>query len=177
MINRVEIVRPSNVEARLPILTDQQVQEILRSKIDAIRRNVKLSVRIGRLFETLGDGYRCSLFYLTGEESSCLKGVDETTGKVESERLQRLGFEVMREYGFDENNTRVYRNGWKKNGTDFLNGISREYKFYPSKTIDGLTFERTRTYAKDTGKTLSVAWEVVDSASLVRIKSRKKVRK
>lgn len=46
-MNRVEMSSPSEIEARLPISTDQEVQDIFRRKTEFIRRHIELPVRVG----------------------------------------------------------------------------------------------------------------------------------
>lgn len=174
MMNRTEMLRPSDIEARLPIPTDQKVRDVLRSKIEHVRNNVEERARRG-----VPTDYRISeqLFSFTGEEFSLLKGLADleddgypkTIGRVESDRLQRLGFAVMKEYGFNENNPRsTYGSGsWPKDGvTDFWTGTSSELKSYPSQTIDCLVFHRIREFITATGETMSVSWSVADNTPL-----------
>ena len=172
-MNRAEMVRQSMVDARLPVLTDQEIQSNLRSKIDPIRRNVESSFRIGYQYGTLGDGISRDLFSFTAEESF-IEDVDwrkGKIGKVESDHLQQLGLEVMKEYGFDETKTKPYAGlqKWQQNDIDDPGGTSREFTLYPSQTIEGLVFERTRKYVKTTGETISVSWSVRDNAPLIKI--------
>lgn len=172
MINRAEMGRPK--EKELPILGDQEVQNILRSRIDAIRRNVERPIRFGYFYHIMPfsalnekDDHR-ELFFFTSEEFSFFEN-----GKVESDRLQRLGFEIMRGYGLDENISQpaYTNNGYNQNEVnDYSNGISVEVLDYPSQTINGLIFQRIREFVTATGKTLSVDWEAVDKAPVFRIK-------
>ena len=178
MINSSEMLRQADIEARLPVPTDQQVQDNLSSKIDVIRRSVELPIRMGYT-----DEYIRSLFSITAEKYVCLKGMDWRKGyiwRVESDRLQQLGIGVMKEYGLDETNSRPeYCNGsWTKGGIiDDRDGTSREMRLYPSQTIDGLAFERVKKFVNTTGEVLSVEWSVFDKAPLFRIRLRKKLGK
>ena len=98
-------------------------------------------------------------------------------GKVKADNLQVIGLEVMKRYGLNEDisKPRYTKHGWTKEGvTDDGDGTLRELKTYPSQTISGLSFVRERRFAKATGKTLSVGWEVIDDASLFRVIFRKK---
>ena len=180
MINQAEMVSKVAIEVRLRVLTDQEIQSNLRSKIDAIKRSVELPIRIGRPYGILGEDNSRFLFLFKAEEFSFLRRdsiYPERVGRVESDRLQRLGLEVMKEYGLDEKVSRppYHDRGWTKDGViDDRNGNSREMMLYPSQTIDGLAFVRTREFIKATGQTLSVGWSVLDKAPLFRIKLRKK---
>ena len=173
------MVRPSEMEARLSIPTDQAVQDILRGKIEIISRSVKLPVRIGYPYGTLGSDSQQDLFSFTAEKYSFLEGMNWRDGKiwrVESDRLQALGLGVMMEYGFGENNSRPkYKNrGWTRDGIiDDPGGTSREHRIYPSKTINGLAFERVKKFNTVTGEVLSISWNVLDKAPFFRINLRK----
>ena len=175
MINRVEMVRSNDMEARLPVPTDQEVQDIFRRKIEIIRRSVELPVRIGCPYSTLGEDSQQHLFSFTADDYSYLDGMnwrDGKIGRVESGRLQALGLEVMKEYGFDENSSKpeYTDGGWTKDGIiDDHGGTSRELRIYPSKTINGLAFERAKNFNTTTGEVLYVSWSVLDKAPLFRI--------
>lgn len=182
MINRAEMERSSDIKARLPISTDQEVQDIFRRKIEFIRRGVDLPVRVGSPYNQPLDSQQ-HLFSFTAEEYSYLEGMhwrDGKIGRVESNRLQALGLEVMKGYGFDENSSMPeYQNrGWIQDGTiDDRDGTSREFRIYPSKTINGLAFERVKKYGTATGEVISVSWSVLDKAPLFRINIGKKSKK
>lgn len=165
---------PGGIEERLHVFTDQEVKRILHSQIDAIRRNVELPIRIGSPYGSWGDGHSRPLFSFTRGKYSYLKDTHNGgIGKVESDRLQVLGLETMREYGLDEKippQTTADEPFWPKGGIiDDRDGNSREMRLYPSQTIEGLAFKRTRKYNTATGETLSVGWEVIDNSSPFRI--------
>lgn len=166
-MNRAEMIGQSVVDARLPVLTDQEVRDNLRGKIEIVRKDVEKPFRVGPDIGRF-------LFSVTAEEQFRVEDVDWTKGTigiVDSDRLQRLGLEVMANYGFNENNTKPFTgiSKWRNDGIDDKDGLSREFKLYPSTTIDGLAFQRARRYVKVTGETLSVAWSVEDIAPFIKI--------
>jgi len=177
MINRAEMLKPNDMLARLPIYTDQQAIDNLRSRIEIVRKNIEKPSRIG-----LPPSRMKVLFSFTAEEYAYLEGMnwrDGKIGRVETDRLQTLGLGVMKEYGFDE---KISQSGcheihWPKDGiTDNQDGTSEEMRLYPSQTINGLTFERVKKFSTDEGKVLSVSWSVLDNAPLFSTNLGKKIK-
>jgi hypothetical protein len=172
MIDRKNFIREVDADAKLPILSDSQVQRVLIAKIEAVVRDT--NDKKAHIFGYL-DNWQKFLFSITAEEYSVLEGIgwrERRMGKVKADNLQVIGLEVMKQYGLNEDisKPRYTNRGWTKEGvTDDGNGTFRELKTYPSQTISDLSFVRERRFAKATGKTLSVGWEVIDDASLFRV--------
>lgn len=173
--------RSIDIKSEIPIATDEQVQNIIRKEINAVRKRIE-SPFIHLSSSSYGGGsrldYKRDLFSFTAEELSNLEGDVERDDKysrgevkkwrVESDRLQRLGLKIMKEeYGLDESISQpVHHNrDWTKDGTiDNGDGTMSEMRLYPKTAIDGLAFERFIVFDKTTGNILSVYWNVVDNA-------------
>jgi len=153
MINWIEMEN----EARLPVLTGQQVQSNLRDKIET-------NIRLTTLPERNKVYTYPPLFSFTGSKFSSLEDWDgQAVGKVESERLQRLGIGVLKEFGWSED-------GLRQNGSELVNdkAYAWENRVYESKIVKGLTFERKVRSIATTGKILSVEWRMLGLAPEVK---------
>ena len=157
-MNRAEMVKPGVIEATLPIATDQEVQNIFRSKIESIHTEAGLRKTIKQSCTLLEP-----LFSFTAEEYSFLELKDGSkVRRVESNRLQELGFKFMGQYGFDENNSKPFSGieKGKQKDVELADGTSSEFKLYPSKTNKDLAFERKSICDTATGKTISTRWTI-----------------
>lgn len=172
MIDRKRFIREVDVDARLPILSDSQVQRVLIAKIEAVARDTVS--KKAHIFGYL-DNWQKFLFSITAEEYSVLEGIgwrEKKMGRVKADNLQVIGLEVMKQYGLNENisKPRYTKRGWDEEGIIHDgNGIFRELRAYPSQTINGLSFLRERRFEKYSHKELSVGWSVVDDASLFKV--------
>lgn len=105
MINRAEMISYGELETRLPVFTDQQIQSGLRDKIERVRGKVELPLRF------LSGWEWDHLFSFEGEKFAKVK-FGKATGRVESDRLQQLGLEIMKQYGLNEDvSYPTYTNG------------------------------------------------------------------
>lgn len=173
MINPREMVTRRAIEERspLPLATDQEVQDALREKIEIFRRCVEKPVRLGHPTESNVLNAAGHLFTFTAENDSWLEDEGgKRVRRVESDRFQALGLQVMRDYGLDDNESIPMKGGYSVNGSI---GVSTEIRRYPSQSIKGLVFERTKKSIPATGETLSVRWEVMDNAPLLRLPIRR----
>lgn len=177
MINPREMVTRRAVEERSPppLATDQEVQDTLHKKIETFRRCVENPVRFGHPTESNVLNPAGHLFTFTAEEHSWLEDEGgKRVRRVESDRLQALGLQVMRDYGLDDDKSIPMKGGYSANGNI---GTSTEIRRYPSQNIKGLVFERIKTSIPATGETLSVRWEVMDNAPLLRLPIRDTVQR
>jgi hypothetical protein len=166
------MIRRVDVESMLTTLPNYLIEKVIVKKINAVRKCVERKFHLG-----LTENGSKFLFSLNAEEYSSLEAVDwddGVMGRARTEELQTIGLEIMKRFGFDENYSKLeYTNrGFDKNGIvhDVGDRTAREYRVYPSRTIDGLAFERVRQFETTTGKTISVGWSAVDDGPLFKVR-------
>jgi hypothetical protein len=145
MISRAEMMRgPQVAPENLPILGDKEVKEYLSSKVLDICDSV------------FNPDTRGTLFSFTGEEfSRVLININmDKEGVIETDRLQKLGLEVMKEFGFNEKVS-------SKKTVNNKDGTSLEAVSYPSQTLPGMVFECVKELNGE-GKISKVTWNVID---------------
>lgn len=165
MINVAELRRPPGKEQLelsgflptadevLPVLSDKIVAARMREDIEETWRE---ATRVVRIFGKVWKHRPLFSVSATSEYSRVYEANGwMPIGRVERGRFQELGLQVMREYGYDENEFRVGH-------SDHSDGTTREQRVYPSKTHKRITFERLTDFYTDTQEPISVHWWVVD---------------
>ncbi len=134
----------------LPIATETNMRRIIGSKIQRVLDRAQGPIKIPTyiyidpqfLFEIMGEN-QISFFH--GFKN-------ERIGRVEHEKLQRIGISVMADYGFNPNRINSDNLELKNNGVTFQN------TFYRSELDPGLIFERKYYFMTDTKAPTSVHW-------------------
>lgn len=169
MINCAELARPRE----WPILTDQQAQDFFRRQIEYIVGQVQFPIR-GFVVDTRSYS---RLFAVQGGQKYGLltTGFGIATwvaGRVEADRSQELGFEVMKEFGFNPNvslRQREHRSYWDKTIIEKTTG-------YPSQTIGGLVFDKVEQSYEGSERPFQVEWRARDAARRFRVWGNDKVK-
>lgn len=165
MINPAELARrPFRERDLLPVANDEQVIQHFQARIEKMREEVR---------SMPGPGSRIvNLFHMSGEEEYSLIGnnnSDLDNQRVERGRGQVLLFKVMSEYGFNQDNGHprlrynVDKKRREKDITRRPDGTTREVHVFPSKTINGIEFERVQSFITETGQTTDVWWKAAGS--------------
>ena len=157
MINWAEMVRQRDIEVKPPLLTDQQVKDNLRGKID-------LSLKLASLPAEHRIYTYPPLFSFTADRFSYLKDENnKIVGKVGSKQLEKVGLTIMKEYGLDEEKHRGTGQTDDELHTrdETCTWMSRTYD---SGTVEDLTFNRKIKSVTATGKILSVEWTILGMA-------------
>ena len=175
MINSPELVRrPLRERDLLPIASNAQILRHFQERIEGIRRAVQSPVRLSPNY------YRQSSFllHISGEQEYFL--IEDRHSAFGQQRVERgmaqdLLFKVMTAYGLDQHNSHPHRRYNYKNKkyeediTKLRDGTTREVHIYPSQTIEGLVFERTRFFVTETQKTTAVWWNAVDEGPHLKV--------
>ncbi|MBI4096314.1 MAG: hypothetical protein HY425_01210 [Candidatus Levybacteria bacterium] len=144
---------------RLPTVEDDKILRMLKRKI----KNLVLITREDT--EDINEEYVFdkfeTLFSLKSGEFIPLEDFKgrswKTIGKVGQDHLQELGLEVMRRYGFSEDNVVPGMTGQSIRVKDDDNSIGEVVSYFSSKR-DGLVFMRAAKSDLATGMIIDVIW-------------------
>ena len=151
----VETLRrgPQELVDHHPVFTDRQVQVALRTSLSAAR---EVTERIAGI-----RSYPACNFPLFSIEAGELVFIGHGAVKYQKGKLQETGFEALRRFGMDPDITEPYRDRHgrvRESIEEIFDGTVNETLSYPSQTIPGLSFLRSRQYYPNTGETINVAW-------------------
>jgi len=156
-----------DAERDLPVLSDQQVQSYLLEKIE------KICKKVGKKFRLRQD--RCTeyLFTITADDFSTISHSDRWKGKMgvkDADILQQIGLQIMQRYGFNEQNFKPDMSDGRDNCgvMNYEDGVSTEKMIYPSETVKGLAFERSKIFETNTGKPIHVSWSVAGNCPYLK---------
>lgn len=160
MINNIESLAGLPHQWEAPIIDRHLTQAIIVRDIETVVNALHKKIRLPGLIDT----YPISIFYAAGEQKGYAEIIDEesrNTYKIKAGDFQNILFEVMKKYGFNENKKII-------NEAESVDG--REKIDFPSQTISGLIFRRTRDFNEEKPEeTYSVEWEVLDAGPKVRL--------
>lgn len=178
MISTQELgIRPVKERDLLPIATDEQAIEYFQRKIEVVRRHVIAPIRFPHY------DHNQTLLFVSGEEQNPLIGgyVDEQTAKkfsklkIDRGHAQDLLFKAMSAYGFNSDISHPRRQynftdkKWEDDVVKHPSGITSEAIIFPSQTIEGLSFQRTRCFVTETGQTTEFWWKAVDKGPQLKV--------
>lgn len=150
---------PQKQEVEKPVATDQQAEQIIDAiishEVDYVRKPFRASSCYGH-----------TLFTLTPDEFSKISNPlenPERKFRVEPERAQRIGMEVMMRYGLD-----LEASGVKDEREGRFLDYEMSKTIYPSQTVQGLIFERCQTHNPKTGEIYQVSWKVNNKVSIIK---------
>lgn len=169
MIAIEALVKPTQKkEVDYPVATDEQVERVIDAiishEVDYVTKPFRASSCYGH-----------TLFTLTPEQFTNIGNPladHEQKFKVEPERAQRVGLDVMRRYGFDQEAV-----GVKEEKEGRVLDYEMVTTIYPSRTVKGLVFERHQTLNSKNNEVYKVIWCVNNRVALIKFNPIQALRK
>lgn len=133
----------------LPSLDDGTIRHSIGEKIEIVKAGTTTDLSL------------CKISAEDRQQVVLIDSTGQAIGKAKPEAIQKAGFQVMQEYGLEDE---TFVSDPKKVDYKSPDGMMTEYRVYPSLTVSGLGFRRTRVYFEETDKNESVSWDVCNSS-------------
>lgn len=147
-----------------PLLTDEQITNILTDKIESVKSGVD------KKFRLIGPVFPDQVLFVIkgGSETSVLRDDhNRLIGEALHEQIQRVGLEVMTVYGLDPEKFKVVEMQRRRLTQPNLD-ITIATRRYPTST-KGLAFERKVASITDTNEPIHITWSVWDEEPDIKL--------
>lgn len=151
----------------LAVASDQQAEHLIETNINHIVNYIKKPFRLSVC-------YGHTLFNLTSDEYTKISDYrnDKQDFRIEPERVQRVGMEIMKRYGLDEEIRHE-----KEKPIEHSDNTQEVITTYPSQTINGLVFIKVKTHNPKTKELFAIEWGVSHKVALMKFNPIEALRK